>query len=72
MSCRHADYPTCWHHVSKKTTMYIFLEKNGDAAAFWAVCYDDFGIKYVGCEHINHLSGILSKHYKCSQYRHEH
>ncbi len=27
---------------------------------------DDFGIKYVGREHAEHLTSILSKHYKCS------
>ena len=27
---------------------------------------DDFGIKYVGREHVDHLSSILSDHYKCS------
>jgi hypothetical protein len=28
---------------------------------------DNFGIKYVGRKHIEHLSGILNEHYKCSQ-----
>ncbi len=27
---------------------------------------DDFGIKYVGREHAEHLTSILSEHYKCS------
>ena len=27
---------------------------------------DDFGIKYVGRKHAEHLASILSEHYKCS------
>ncbi len=33
----------------------------------FTLCVDNFGIKYVGCEHVEHLSGILKEHYKCSQ-----
>jgi hypothetical protein len=33
----------------------------------FTLCVDDFGIKYVGREHVKHLSGILKEHYKCSQ-----
>jgi hypothetical protein len=33
----------------------------------FTLCVDDFGIKYIGREHVDHLSGILNKHYKCSQ-----
>jgi hypothetical protein len=33
----------------------------------FTLCIDDFGIKYVGREHIEHLSGILNEHYKYSQ-----
>ncbi len=33
----------------------------------FALCVDDFRIKYVGREHIEYLSGILKEHYKCSQ-----
>ncbi len=32
----------------------------------FTLCVDDFGIKYVGREHAEHLASILSKHYKCS------
>ena len=32
----------------------------------FTLCMDDFGIKYVGREHAEHLASILSKHYKCS------
>jgi hypothetical protein len=35
----------------------------------FTLCIEDFGIKYVGCEHVEHLSSILSEHYKCSQDR---
>jgi hypothetical protein len=33
----------------------------------FTLCVDNFGIKYVGREHVEHLSGILNEHYKCSQ-----
>jgi hypothetical protein len=32
----------------------------------FTLCVDDFGIKYVGREHAEHLASILGKHYKCS------
>ncbi len=31
-----------------------------------SLCVDNFGIKYVGREHANHLAKILEEHYKCS------
>jgi hypothetical protein len=31
----------------------------------FTLCVNDFGIKYVGQEHANHLTKILHKHYKC-------
>jgi hypothetical protein len=38
---------------------------------FWLIsftlCVDNFDIKYIGCEHIEHLSGILNEHCTCSQ-----
>ncbi len=33
----------------------------------FTLCVDNFGIKYVGHEHVEHLSSILKEHYKCSQ-----
>jgi len=32
----------------------------------FTLCVDDFGIKYVGRKHAEHLASILSEHYKCS------
>ena len=32
----------------------------------FTLCVDNFGIKYVGWEHAEHLASILSEHYKCS------
>jgi hypothetical protein len=32
----------------------------------FTLCVDDFGIKYVGRKHTEHLASILSEHYKCS------
>ena len=32
----------------------------------FTLCVDDFGIKYVGREHTEHLASILSEHYTCS------
>ncbi len=34
----------------------------------FTLCVDDFGIKYIGCEHAKHLASILSKHYRCLHY----
>jgi hypothetical protein len=31
----------------------------------FTLCVDNFGIKYFGHEHAEHLASILSKHYKC-------
>ncbi len=36
-------------------------------ARYRSLCIDDFGIKYIGREHVEHLLGILKEHYKCSQ-----
>jgi hypothetical protein len=33
----------------------------------FTLCIDNFGIKYIGREHVEHLSGIPKEHYKCSQ-----
>jgi hypothetical protein len=33
----------------------------------FTLCVDNFGIKYVGREHVEHLSNILKEHYKSSQ-----
>ncbi len=32
----------------------------------FTLCVDNFGIKYLGQEHANHLAKILEEHYKCS------
>ncbi len=31
----------------------------------FTLCVNDFGIKYAGWEHANHLTKILKEHYKC-------
>jgi hypothetical protein len=33
----------------------------------FTLCIDDFGVKYVGQEHAEHLLQVLNMHYKCSQ-----
>ena len=33
----------------------------------FTLCVDNFGIKYIGREHVEHLSGILKEQNKCSQ-----
>jgi hypothetical protein len=33
----------------------------------FTLCVDNFGIKYVGCKHAEHLATILNEHYKCLQ-----
>ena len=32
----------------------------------FTLCIDDYGIKYVGKEHADHLANILNEHYICS------
>jgi hypothetical protein len=43
------------------------LWRHGFCLISFTFCADNFGIKYVGREHIEHLSGILNEHYKCFQ-----
>ncbi len=31
----------------------------------FTLCVDDFGIKYIGREHVKHLTSILSEYYRC-------
>jgi hypothetical protein len=38
----------------------------GNMTGGLTLCVDNFGIKYVGQEHDNHLAKILKEHYKCS------
>jgi hypothetical protein len=42
------------------------LEKYDWWPLSFTLCVDDFGIKYIGQEHTNHLAKILEEHYKCS------
>jgi hypothetical protein len=51
------------HHQSKITPS---LWKHDCWPLLFTLCVDNFGIKYVGWEHANHLAKILKKHYKCS------
>jgi hypothetical protein len=32
----------------------------------FTLCVNEFGIKYIGREHTNHLTKIVKEHYKCS------
>jgi hypothetical protein len=41
------------------------LWKHDWRPVLFTLCVDDFGIKYVGREHANHLEKILEEHYKC-------
>jgi hypothetical protein len=45
--------PSLWRHNFCPISFTLFV--------------DNFGIKYVGCEHVKHLSVILKEHCKCSQ-----
>jgi hypothetical protein len=51
------------YHQSKVTPG---LWKHDWRPLLFTLCVDDFGIKYVGREHTNHLAKILEEHYKCS------
>ena len=32
----------------------------------FTLCVDNFGVKYMGCKHAEHLLQILNAHYKCT------
>ncbi len=51
------------YHQSKVTPG---LWKHDCRPLLFTLCVGDFGIKYVGWEHANHLTKILKKHYNCS------
>ncbi len=43
------------------------LWKHDVRPILFTLCVDDFGVKYTGREHAEHLKNFLNKHYKCSQ-----
>ena len=45
--------PGLWHHEWRPIKFTLVV--------------DDFGVKYVGKEHAEHLLGVIQKHYKCSK-----
>ena len=47
-----------------KTTFTPGLWKHKSRPIMFNLCVDDFGIKYVGREHANHLIASLEKHYE--------
>ena len=49
---RHPIIPGLWQHNYRPISITL--------------CVDDFGSKYVGREHAEHLVSILSEHYTCS------
>jgi hypothetical protein len=51
------------YHQSKVT---LGLWKHDWRPLSFTLCVDNFGIKYVGWEHANHLTKILKEHHKCS------
>jgi hypothetical protein len=53
-------------HGYRQSTITPGLWRHDFRPISFTLCVDDFGIKYVGKEHVDHLSGILGNHYKCS------
>jgi hypothetical protein len=51
------------HHQSNVTPG---LWKHDWRPLLFTLCVDNFGIKYIGQEHTNHLAKILEEHHKCS------
>ncbi len=45
--------PGLWHHEWRPINFTLVV--------------DDFGVKYVGKEHADHLLGVIQKHYKCTK-----
>jgi hypothetical protein len=52
-NCQSPITPSLWQHNFCPISFTLYI--------------DNFGTKYVGREHVEHLSGILKEHYKCSQ-----
>ena len=42
------------------------LWKHDTRPISFTLCVDDFGVKYVGREHAEHLRNVLNEHYKCA------
>jgi hypothetical protein len=42
------------------------LWKHDTRPISFTLCVDNFGVKYVGREHAEHLRNVLNKHYKCA------
>jgi hypothetical protein len=53
-------------HGCHQSNVTLGLWKHGWWPLLFTLCVDNFGIKYVGQEHANHLAKILEEHYKCS------
>ena len=52
------------YHQSKLTTRFW---KHDTRPIYFSLIVDDFGVKYVGEEHANHLINILKQHYVVDQ-----
>ena len=43
------------------------LWKHQSQPISFTLCVDDFGVKYIGCEHAKHILKVLNMNYKCLQ-----
>jgi hypothetical protein len=53
-------------HGYQQSNITPGLWKHDWRPLLFTLCVDNFGLKYVGGEHTNHLAKILKEHYKCS------
>jgi hypothetical protein len=52
-------------HGYHQSNVTLGLWKHDRQPLLITLCVDNFGIKYIGWEHTNHLAKILQEHYKC-------
>jgi hypothetical protein len=54
-------------HGYQQSQVTLGLWKHPLRPISFTLCVDNFGVKYIGQEHAEHLLHILNMHYKCSQ-----
>ena len=53
-------------HGYRQSQITPGLWKHDTRPISFTLCVDDFGVKYVGRQHADHLKNVLNEHYKCA------
>jgi hypothetical protein len=53
-------------HGYRQSQITPGLWKHDTRPISFTLCVDDFGVKYVGREHAEHLKNVLNEHYRCA------